>query len=100
MSCVSVKIGKPGIGFVQIISPSVGNVETNTLPVGGCSFNVLNSSIISTTKVGNLKLNIYLICRTNKGVYLRVTPTETMYIWVIGDSIDYNVRSNTNWIVQ
>lgn len=100
MSCISVILGKPNTGDVVITPTPIGEASIDTKPIGWFDIDVLNKTpTISASKVGNVKLNIYLICRVGTGKYLRVTPTETMWIWV-DNSIDYNVYSNTNWIVQ
>lgn len=47
-------------------------------------------------KVGGIKAYCSLICDINTNAFIRVTPTENMWIEV-GESIDYKVLSNTNW---
>lgn len=79
MSCISVRVGKPYVGGVSVVSPTVGEVSVDTNPTGWFDIDVLNKTpTISASKVGNVRLNIYLICRVGTGKYLRVTPTETM----------------------
>lgn len=99
MSCISVQLGLPKTGGVNVTNPPTSNVSANPLPTGWFEVDTLNKKPnISTSKVGNVRLNVFLICRTGKGVYLRVKPNEVMWI-TIDSSINYEVRSNTDWIV-
>lgn len=100
MSCISLIIGKPHTGGVSVTDPVVGNVSVDAKPTGWFDIDVLNRTpSITASKVGDVRLGIYLICRVGKDKYLRVTPTETMWI-TVDSSIDYNILSNTDWIVQ
>lgn len=76
--------------------------SANLLPerVGACSLEVDNieGAMLSNTIIGGLGLSILLVCKARGGEYLRVTPTEPLWI-VLGSDLSYNVRSNTDWIV-
>lgn len=50
--------------------------------------------------VGGADITLDWVCGTDYSVnYLKVTPTETVWI-SIDYSVDYDIRSNTDWIVQ
>ena len=100
MSCISLIIGKPHTGGVSVTDPVVGNVFVDTKPTGWFDIDVLNRTpSITASKVGDVRLGIYLICRVGKDKYLRVTPTETLWI-TVDSSINYEVRSNTEWRIE
>lgn len=100
MGCISLKLGLPNNGIVSVGCPSTGNVSTDPMDTGWFGTTTLNKNPnVKASKVGNVKLNLLLICRVGKGNYLRVTPSEVQYIWV-DNTIDYNVWSNTDWILN
>lgn len=101
MSCVSVTLGMPKSAVVSVITPSQGCVEVNAMPSGWCESYVKHyDATITCKKMGNMTLDLALVCSVGTSNYLVVLPRETMYLWVISDSIDYNVRSNTDWIIH
>lgn len=100
MSCISVNTRVLPVGGMSVVIPSTGFVSAKPVPIGDVDTDVENyNAVITTTKVGKVSVNVYLICKTKIGKYLRVTPSEVQYIWV-DESIDYNIESNTDWIVQ
>lgn len=100
MSCISLIIGKPHTGGVSVTDPVVGKISANVKPTGWFDLDVINKTpSITASKVGNMQLGIYLICSVGKDVYLRVQPTETLWI-TVDSSINYEVRSNTEWRIE
>lgn len=98
MGCLIVRFGTH-TGGMSITPPSMGSVSVDASTAGGCDIGIdvkNKKPTVTTSKVGDVKLGIYLICRTGKGNYLLVRPTETMWI-TVDDSIDYDIRSNTDW---
>ena len=89
MSCLTIKIGKP----------LVGNATTIANNIGGCVAIAKNRNPhISALKMSEVNVDVALICRSNNGFYLRVRPSEAMWI-TVGKGIDYQVISNTDWII-
>lgn len=68
----------------------IGGIEKATATAG---FGISNAK---ARKIGCIKACCSLICTINTNAFLRVTPTENMWIEV-GERLDYNVFSNTNW---
>lgn len=100
MSCISLTLGKPYTGDVSIINPSVGSISTSGKPTGWFDIDAVNTNpSVTTLKIGNVNISILLVCRTGTGNYLLVRPTETMWI-TVDKSIDYDIRSNTDWNIN
>lgn len=100
MSCLTVTIGKPSLGAVHTGTPYTGCVSASGIDTGWFSCrNVTVNPDISTRNVGGMKLNMFLVCSTGLGNYLLVRPEEVQYIWV-DNSIDYDIRSNTDWNIH
>lgn len=59
-----------------------------------------NTAYIQIESVASADITLNWVCGVNYSVnYLKVTPTETVWI-TIDYGIEYNVRSNTDWIVS
>lgn len=100
MSCISVTLGLPKAAVVSVINPLSGKVETAANPTGWCRFAVKHHNAkITTTKIGSMALDIALVCSVGAGNYLLVRPRETMWI-TVDKSLHYDVRSNTDWIIN
>ena len=90
MSCLTLKIGLPPIGIVS----------SGAKPTGWFDVDVKNKNPkLTTSKIGNIVVDVALICRASNGFYLRVKPSEAMWI-TVGKGIDYQVISNTDWIIE
>lgn len=89
MACLNLNIER--IGEETILSSE---------HVGACSLDVdgIDGAMLSNTIIGKLGLSILLVCKAGDREYLKVTPTEPLWI-VLGSDLSYEVRSNTNWIV-
>lgn len=101
MSCISVTLGTKPIGGATAIvhhphevsvgaSARTGWFDVTSLPMKGK---------VTAKKTGDMKLNIFLVCRVSSQEYLWVRPEEAMWI-TVDNTIDYNVWSNTDWIVN
>lgn len=100
MSCVTVRLETQKTGSVSFTAPSSGSMTASCKQTGWFDMEVLHKSpSVKASKVGSMKLNLFLVCSTGAGNYLLVRPTETMYIWV-DESIDYDIRSNTDWNIH
>ena len=89
MSCLTLTIGKP----------LVGKTTTLVNGIGECSVIALNRNPqVVTNKKGVVNIDVLLICRASNGFYLRVRPEAAMWI-TVGKGIDYQVISNTDWII-
>jgi len=51
------------------------------------------------SRVGGISVSVALYCDVGSGNYLRVTPVETQWIDIY-TSIQYNIKSNTDWIIE
>lgn len=61
---------------------------------------VSSGAYICVEAVGGADIIMDWVCGVDYSVnYLHVTPTETVWI-SIDYSVDYDIRSNTDWIVQ
>ena len=90
MSCLTLKLG----------FPPKGNITPTVKPTGCFDLDTLNKNPkVDATKVGSLSVDILLICRASNGFYLRVKPEAAMWI-TVGKGIDYQVISNTDWIIE
>ena len=48
---------------------------------------------------GGISAYASLVCSLNDSVYLRVRPVETQWV-TVDTSREYNVESNTNWLIE
>lgn len=98
MSCISVHVRIQRTGGVSGDIAKMGSV-TATVVRGSCSASVVTGGSVRAVMMGGMVANAYLVCEAGKAPYLRVKPREP--IWVSVDTIGtYDVRSNTDWIVQ
>lgn len=98
MSCISVHVGVQQTGGVSVGIPKRGGVKATVLR-GSCSAQVVTGGSVRAVMMGGMVANAYLVCEAGKAPYLRVNPKEP--IWVsVKVSGTYDVRSNTDWIVQ
>lgn len=98
MSCISVHVGVQGAGGVSVDIPKRGGVKATVLH-GSCSASVVTGGRVRAVMLGGMVANAYLVCEAGKAPYLLVNPKEP--VWVsVETSGTYDVRSNTDWIVQ
>lgn len=79
------------VGCVSGKAYRVGGISASTKRIGGIS--------ASIKRIGGISAFTSLICSINEGNYLRVIPTEPMWINV-DISADYSVITNTEWMVR
>lgn len=90
MSCLTLKLGFPPIGVVS----------SGAKPTGWFDYEVENKNPkLTASKIGNIVVDVALICRASNGFYLRVRPSEAMWI-TVGKGIDYEVITNTDWRIE
>ena len=100
MSCVTVTLETQKTGSMSFTAPSSGSMSASCKPTGWFDMEVLHKApSVTAIKVGSMKLNMFLVCSTGLGNYLLVRPEEVQYIWV-DNSIDYDIRSNTDWNIH
>lgn len=101
MSCISVNIGEQKIGNVTAVVHHPHKVTVNAMTnTGWFDLNVFHTSpIVVAKKTGNMKLNVFLVCRVSSQEFLFVRPEDAMWI-TIDKSIDYEIRSNTEWNIN
>lgn len=98
MSCISVHVGVQRTGGVSVGIPNGGRI-TATVMRGSCSAQVVTGGSVRAVMMGGMNANAYLVCEAGKAPYLRVNPREP--VWVsVETSGTYDIRSNTDWIVQ
>lgn len=101
MSCISVTLGTKPIGGATAIVHHPHEVSVDARTRTGW-FDVTSLPMkgkVTAKKTGDMKLNIFLVCRVSSQEYLWVRPEETMWI-TVDKSIDYEVRSNTEWTLN
>lgn len=54
---------------------------------------------VSVKRIGGINVSVGVVCRVGIKKYLRVTPQDPQWIDV-NFSADYNIESNTDWLVQ
>lgn len=90
MSCLTLKLG----------FPPKGSITPTVKPTGWFDVDVKNKNPkLTASKIGNMVVDVALICRASNGFYLRVRPSEAMWI-TVGKGIDYQVISNTDWRIE
>ena len=101
-SCVNVDIEDCSNGQVSILQPdysdSVSMLESTEYGtvIIGCD-DTVSCSIENT---GTITITSEWVCGIGSAeYYLRVTPTETMWVTIEYD-VEYCIRSNANWILQ
>lgn len=99
------------MGCLTVTSMRIGGMSVEARPndtmtvtatvLGGITvgINSLGHLVASAENIGGMVASASLFCDIVKGVFLRVTPTETQWVteW---ESAAYDVRSNVNWIVE
>lgn len=98
MSCISVKIGLQGKGSVQVDVPQRGGVSAS-LKRGFCSTDIVGLGTARAVIMGMGGVGAYLVCEAGRGAYLRVTPVDPVWVTMTESGV-YDVRSNTNWIIE
>lgn len=98
MSCVSVKIGLQGAGSVEVDVPQRGGVSARVLR-GSCRASVSGLGTARAVIMGMGGVGAYLVCEAGRGAYLRVTPVDPVWVTMTESGV-YDVRSNTNWIIE
>lgn len=98
MSCISVKIGLQGAGSVQVDVPQRGGVSAS-LKSGFCSTDIAGLGTARAIITGMGGVGAYLVCEAGKAPYLRVRPVEPVWVTMTESGV-YDVRSNTNWIIE
>lgn len=79
MSCINVSISR------------VDGISANTSRLDGIN--------AATTRLGGIMITTSLVCDYSIGKYLIVVPTEVQWVDV-SLFADYNVSSNTNWLIE
>lgn len=101
-SCVNVDIEDYSNGQVNILQPYYSDsvsmresTEYGTVIIG-CD-DTVSCSIENTSTI---TIMLEWVCGIGYAeYYLRVTPTETMWVTIEYD-VEYCIRSNANWILQ
>ena len=83
------KINVPIKSAVTYFSTILGNIFLNQTPV--------NVTILP--KVTAININCSIVCNISKDAYMKVSPSEVQ--WLSPDwYVIYEVKSNTDWIVE
>lgn len=101
MSCISVTLGTKPIGGATAIVHHTHKVYVTTRTnAGSIMANTIHvNPKVNASKVGETKLNIFLVCKTGNDAFLFVRPDAALWI-TVDKSIRYDVRSNTDWIIH
>ncbi len=88
MGCLNV-----GIQGIMPFVPVIGRK-------GGCAVDTslerdFNAAV---TRDDLCTMAVSLICKVGTDTYIRVTPTEPLWI-TVGQDLTYTVHSNTDWVV-
>ena len=76
------------MGCVKATVTRIGGIDADAQWLGGIN--------ASAHRVGGINVTVSLICSINEKAFIKVTPIETQWIDV-DFSINYNIKSNTNW---
>lgn len=98
MSCIRVNITVQRGGGIAAGVQAFGSVSAST-GQGGISAKVDDVTNLSAETITGGSVSAYLVCEAGREPYLRVKPVETMWV-TMDNSIDYNVLSNTDWILR
>lgn len=101
MSCISVTLGTNPIGGATAIVHHPHEVSVDARTRTGW-FDVTSLPMkgkVTARKTGDMKLNIFLVCKTGNDAFLFVRPDEALWI-TVDKSIHYDVRSNTDWLIH
>ena len=76
----------------------MGCISATVSRLGGIGVSVSRTGGINASahSVGGINVTVSLICSINDKAFIKVTPVETQWIDV-DFSINYNIKSNTNW---
>lgn len=59
----------------------------------------MGGMLCEAARSGGIYAYASLVCAINDSVYLRVRPVETQWV-TVDTSREYNVESNTNWLIE
>lgn len=103
MSCINVNIQRENtspILKIYKLNESIEGVITCFNTISGKIFldqKFINANILP--KVTNININCSIVCSISNDEYLRVSPEEVQ--WLSPDwYIIYEVKSNTDWIIE
>lgn len=98
MSCISVKIGLQGAGSVQVDIPQRVGVSAS-LRRGFCTADIAGLGTARAIITGMGGVGAYLVCEAGRAPYLRVSPTEPVWVSMEERGV-YDVQSNTDWFIE
>lgn len=113
MSCISVSIGKVTQSALVNIDTYKDNASIEVesgdydADIEITSPSTMDTNIycddytarINTGNMECMSVNTYLICMVNLRKYIFVSPEEAMWI-TVDSSVDYDIRSNTDWLIE
>ena len=59
----------------------------------------MGGMLCEAARSGGIYAYASLVCAINDSVYLRVRPVEVQWV-TVDTSREYNVESNTNWLIE
>lgn len=80
------------MGCIAAKATRIDGIEASAHSIG-------NTSDSTSHSIGNINVTASLVCSVGTNKFIRVTPTEPMWIDV-GFSINYYIESNTNWNIK
>lgn len=98
MSCIRVRTTVQRGGSIAAGVQPFGGVSAS-VQMGGISAQVDDVHHLRTTLLENGSMRAYLVCEAGKSPYLLVTPVEPVWVTMTESGV-YDVRSNTNWIIE
>lgn len=98
MSCIRVRTTvQRGGGIAAGVKP-FGGVSAS-VQMGGISAQVNELHGISATMLAGGSISAYLVCEAEKAPYLLVTPVQPIWVTMTESGV-YDIRSNTDWIIE
>lgn len=89
------------IGGIGAEAQRMGGIGCVAVRSGGmwCAAERLGGMLCEAVRSGGIYAYASLVCAVNDSVYLRVRPVETQWV-TVDTSREYNVESNTNWLIE
>ena len=98
MSCIRVNISVQRGGGVRAGVQPFGSVSASA-GQGGISARVDEMASLSSAMLAGGSVSAYLVCEAGKAPYLHVTPVKPIWVTMTESGV-YDVRSNTDWIIE
>lgn len=98
MSCIRVRTTVQRGGGIAADVQSFGGVSAS-VQMGGISAQVDKLHGMSATLLAGGSISAYLVCEAEKAPYLLVTPAHPIWVTMTESGV-YDIRSNTDWIIE